>query len=310
MEETDWDSYGTGNYEKCADCMVHCGYEPTAVADTVAHPLKALRVALRGVETEKPMVQDIPLDKQRPAEFVFEKLTAELGESEKRAEHAQRRGLAPQAPRGSAAAIYSPQANPPGASEPTRRPAGRGHGRYRRSAIPPSRTGFADHGDRPRPARRETGRPRSAATSATAWLSMSIATAPVLRFKTALSAAVVRASGDPARVPARVSISSANVVSRDWRQAPAQAHRSDPSKTTRSGNDHGAGPDRRIEPASDADTDQPATAVVGHAARPETPPGRGRRLHRPMSMSGFPRQDDRQRISLASPVMIPRRWVT
>ena len=27
MEETDWDSYGTGNYEKCADCMVHCGYE-------------------------------------------------------------------------------------------------------------------------------------------------------------------------------------------------------------------------------------------------------------------------------------------
>ena len=23
MDETDWDSYGTGNYEKCADCMVH-----------------------------------------------------------------------------------------------------------------------------------------------------------------------------------------------------------------------------------------------------------------------------------------------
>ena len=41
MEETDWDSYGTGNYEKCADCMVHCGYEATAVNDTVAHPLKA-----------------------------------------------------------------------------------------------------------------------------------------------------------------------------------------------------------------------------------------------------------------------------
>ncbi len=85
MEETDWDGYGTGNYEKCADCMVHCGYEPTAVADTVAHPLKALRVALRGVDTEKPMVPDIPLDNQRQAEFVFEKLAAELGESEKRA---------------------------------------------------------------------------------------------------------------------------------------------------------------------------------------------------------------------------------
>ena len=38
METTDWDSYGTGKYEKCADCMVHCGYEGTAVADTVARP--------------------------------------------------------------------------------------------------------------------------------------------------------------------------------------------------------------------------------------------------------------------------------
>ena len=31
METTDWDRYGTGNYEKCADCMVHSGYEATAV---------------------------------------------------------------------------------------------------------------------------------------------------------------------------------------------------------------------------------------------------------------------------------------
>ena len=29
METTDWDRYGTGNYEKCADCMVHSGYEAT-----------------------------------------------------------------------------------------------------------------------------------------------------------------------------------------------------------------------------------------------------------------------------------------
>ncbi len=27
METTDWDSYGTGKYEKCANCMAHCGYE-------------------------------------------------------------------------------------------------------------------------------------------------------------------------------------------------------------------------------------------------------------------------------------------
>jgi hopanoid biosynthesis associated radical SAM protein HpnH len=82
MEETDWESYGTGNYEKCADCMVHCGYEPTAVADTVAHPLRALKVALRGIDTERPMVADIPLESQRPAQYVFESLTAQLKKAE------------------------------------------------------------------------------------------------------------------------------------------------------------------------------------------------------------------------------------
>ena len=34
IETTDWDRYGTGRNEQCADCMVHCGYEPTAVNDT------------------------------------------------------------------------------------------------------------------------------------------------------------------------------------------------------------------------------------------------------------------------------------
>ncbi len=71
MDETDWDAYGTGNYEKCADCMVHSGYEATAVADTFAHPLKALGVSLRGVRTSGAMAPDIALDKQRPAEYVF-----------------------------------------------------------------------------------------------------------------------------------------------------------------------------------------------------------------------------------------------
>ncbi|HET6518374.1 MAG TPA: adenosyl-hopene transferase HpnH [Geminicoccaceae bacterium] len=74
MEQTDWDGYGTGRYEKCADCMVHCGYEPTAVTDTVRRPLRALGVALRGVRTEGPMAGEIPLDGQRPAAFVFDAL--------------------------------------------------------------------------------------------------------------------------------------------------------------------------------------------------------------------------------------------
>lgn len=34
MDSTEWDRYGTGRHEKCADCMVHCGYEASAVDDT------------------------------------------------------------------------------------------------------------------------------------------------------------------------------------------------------------------------------------------------------------------------------------
>ncbi|QJE01833.1 adenosyl-hopene transferase HpnH [Massilia forsythiae] len=70
MDETDWDAYGTGNYEKCANCMVHSGYEATAVMDTLAHPLAAARVALAGVRTDGPMAPDIALEGQRPAQYV------------------------------------------------------------------------------------------------------------------------------------------------------------------------------------------------------------------------------------------------
>ena len=34
MESTDWEKYGTGRNPKCRDCMVHCGYEASAVEDT------------------------------------------------------------------------------------------------------------------------------------------------------------------------------------------------------------------------------------------------------------------------------------
>ena len=83
MDETDWDAYGTGNYEKCADCMVHSGYEATAVQDTVRHPLRALAVGLTGVRTEGAMAPEIPLAQQRPAQYVFsrhvEQKLAEIG---------------------------------------------------------------------------------------------------------------------------------------------------------------------------------------------------------------------------------------
>jgi hopanoid biosynthesis associated radical SAM protein HpnH len=71
MEGTEWEKYGVGNYEKCADCMVHCGFEGTAVADSVKNPLKVLAVAMGGVRTEGKMAKDIPLDNQRPAAYVF-----------------------------------------------------------------------------------------------------------------------------------------------------------------------------------------------------------------------------------------------
>ncbi len=71
MEETDWDAYGTGKYEKCANCMVHSGYEASAVTDTLKHPLKALAVALKGVRTEGAWAAEVPLDRQRPAQYVF-----------------------------------------------------------------------------------------------------------------------------------------------------------------------------------------------------------------------------------------------
>ena len=78
MDETAWDTYGTGNYEKCANCMVHCGYEATAVTDTVSHPLKALRVFLKGVKTEAPMAPEISLQDQRPAVYLFDEMVQEL----------------------------------------------------------------------------------------------------------------------------------------------------------------------------------------------------------------------------------------
>jgi hopanoid biosynthesis associated radical SAM protein HpnH len=90
MEETDWDAYGTGNYEKCADCMVHSGYEATAVTDSVRNPLKLVKLALKGIRTEGDMAPEISLHRQRPAKYVFsghvEEAMARLGGSDKRAQ--------------------------------------------------------------------------------------------------------------------------------------------------------------------------------------------------------------------------------
>lgn len=51
LDTTPWDKYGTVKNPKCANCMAHCGYEATAVEDTMAHPWKALWTKIRGPKT-------------------------------------------------------------------------------------------------------------------------------------------------------------------------------------------------------------------------------------------------------------------
>jgi hypothetical protein len=33
MEKTDWEKYGVGKDPRCAQCMMHCGFEPTVVGE-------------------------------------------------------------------------------------------------------------------------------------------------------------------------------------------------------------------------------------------------------------------------------------
>ena len=47
IETTDWDSYGRGKDPRCANCMAHCGYEPSAVLATTS----SLRESIRAVRS-------------------------------------------------------------------------------------------------------------------------------------------------------------------------------------------------------------------------------------------------------------------
>jgi len=78
METTEWEKYGTGKYEKCSNCMAHCGYEPTAAMDAAKNPLKLFGLSnMFKIKTEGPMAPEIDLSKARPAEDVHEKLVAD-----------------------------------------------------------------------------------------------------------------------------------------------------------------------------------------------------------------------------------------
>ena len=59
LEKTDWKQFGhsSGN-PKCTDCMVHCGYEPTSVAQTFG-TLRGLAMAARISLFGPPQLKDV-----------------------------------------------------------------------------------------------------------------------------------------------------------------------------------------------------------------------------------------------------------
>ena len=46
IETTDWDKFGRGKDPRCANCMAHCGYEPTAVLATMGSLKQSIRAAV------------------------------------------------------------------------------------------------------------------------------------------------------------------------------------------------------------------------------------------------------------------------
>ncbi len=66
MEDTEWDNYGTGKNPKCANCMVHCGYEATAVDDAFSNPFKALKVSMLGPKLTGSMAPELPIQYADP----------------------------------------------------------------------------------------------------------------------------------------------------------------------------------------------------------------------------------------------------
>jgi hopanoid biosynthesis associated radical SAM protein HpnH len=61
IDETPWERYGSGRDPRCRDCMVHCGYEATAVADAVRnlpnmlHALKPIGKTIGKKEEMEPI---------------------------------------------------------------------------------------------------------------------------------------------------------------------------------------------------------------------------------------------------------------
>jgi hopanoid biosynthesis associated radical SAM protein HpnH len=46
IETTEWENYGRGKDPRCANCMAHCGYEPSAVTATMQSPRESIRATV------------------------------------------------------------------------------------------------------------------------------------------------------------------------------------------------------------------------------------------------------------------------
>ncbi|MFE6055456.1 adenosyl-hopene transferase HpnH [Kitasatospora sp. NPDC056446] len=53
VEKTDWSKYGRGRDPRCANCMAHCGYEPTAVLATMGSLQQSLRAITETVSANR-----------------------------------------------------------------------------------------------------------------------------------------------------------------------------------------------------------------------------------------------------------------
>lgn len=50
IDGTDWSVYGADKDERCRNCMVHCGYEPSVMSHAFHHPRDLLRLVLWNLE--------------------------------------------------------------------------------------------------------------------------------------------------------------------------------------------------------------------------------------------------------------------
>jgi hopanoid biosynthesis associated radical SAM protein HpnH len=53
LMETDWKAYGFGKDPRCSNCMMHCGYEGSAIQEAMSHPAALAELAWRSVRPRK-----------------------------------------------------------------------------------------------------------------------------------------------------------------------------------------------------------------------------------------------------------------